>query len=165
MTPMAALDWGLLAVLLFSLALGAWRGLVFEVLSLMGWVLAFVVARWFAVGLGAWLPWGEAQAPWRPVVGFVLLFIVVVFACGLLAALASRLMKAAGLRPADRALGALFGAARGIVLLLVLVWATGFTPIPAEAWWRESRLVPALQGVLQGLGPMLPQPWAGARPA
>lgn len=45
---MALLDWGLLAVLALSMLLGAWRGLVFEVLSLAGWVLAFVVARWFA---------------------------------------------------------------------------------------------------------------------
>lgn len=161
---MAALDWGLLAVVCISLVLGAWRGLVFEVLSLAGWALAFVVARWFAEAAGAMIPWGEAQAPWRPVAGFVLLFIAVVFACGLLAALARRLMAAAGLRPADRALGALFGAARGLVLLLVIVWAAGFTPLPAEPWWQASRVVPALQGVLQGLGPVLPREWVAARP-
>jgi len=161
---MAALDWGLLAVLMVSLVLGAWRGLVFEVLSLAGWVLAFVVARWWAVEAGALLPWGEAQAPWRPVAGFILLFIVVVFACGLLAALARKLITAAGLRPADRALGALFGVARGLVLLLVIVWAVGSTPLPAEPWWQESRAVPLLQGVLQGLGPVLPREWVAARP-
>lgn len=161
---MAALDWGLLAVLLLSLLLGAWRGLVFEVLSLAGWVLAFVVAGWFAVQVGAWIPWGEAEAPWRPVAGFVLLFIVVVFACGLLASLARKAMVAAGLRPADRALGALFGVVRGVVLLLALVWVLGFTPVPQQPWWQESRIVPALQGLLQGLGPVLPQEWVNARP-
>ena len=161
---MALLDWGLLAVLALSMLLGAWRGLVFELLSLAGWVLAFVVARWFAGDLGVMLPWGEAQVPWRPVVAFVLLFIVVVFACGLLAALAKKLITAAGLRPADRALGAIFGAVRGALLLLVAVWAAGFTPLPAEPWWQAARLAPLLQQTLRGLGPVLPQPWAVAAP-
>ena len=161
---MALLVWGLLAVLAVSMLLGAWRGLVFEVMSLAGWILAFVVARWFAGDVGAMLAWGEAQAPWRPVVAFVLLFIVVVFACGLLAALAKKLITAAGQRPADRALGAIFGALRGALLLLLAVWAAGFTPLPAEPWWQASRLAPLLQQALRDLGPVLPQQWAVAAP-
>ncbi|MCZ2104590.1 MAG: CvpA family protein [Comamonadaceae bacterium] len=156
---MATLDWALLAVLAVSLLLGAWRGFVFEVLSLAGWVLAFVVARWFAADAGALLPWGAGDASWRPAAGFALLFIAVVFACGLLAALARKLITAAGLRPADRALGALFGVARGVLLLIVVVWAAGYTPLPSEPWWQASRLAPLLQGAVNGLGPVLPSGW------
>ena len=45
MTPV---DWILLAVLLASLLLGAWRGLVYELMSMLGWIAAFVLAQWWA---------------------------------------------------------------------------------------------------------------------
>ena len=41
-------DWILLGVLLASMVVGLWRGLVYEVLSLAGWVAAFFVAQWWA---------------------------------------------------------------------------------------------------------------------
>ena len=41
---MAVVDWVLLGVLLASMLVGAWRGLVFEVLSLAGWLAAPLVA-------------------------------------------------------------------------------------------------------------------------
>ena len=40
-------DWALLAVLALSIAVGLWRGLVFEVLSLVGWVGAYIAAQLF----------------------------------------------------------------------------------------------------------------------
>ena len=40
---MTTLDWIFVAVLLGSMLLGAWRGLVYEVLSLLGWIVAFAV--------------------------------------------------------------------------------------------------------------------------
>src|SRR5690349_8303229 len=53
---MAALDWAFACVLLVSLAIGAWRGLVYEVLSVLGWIVAFVLAQWFAPQVSLWLP-------------------------------------------------------------------------------------------------------------
>ena len=43
---MAPLDWAVLIVLAASLLLGAWRGLVYEVLSVLSWIAAFVAAQW-----------------------------------------------------------------------------------------------------------------------
>ena len=60
---MAALDWVFVAVLLASMLIGAWRGLVFEVLSVLGWVVSFFVAQWFAADAATLLPmggWGES---------------------------------------------------------------------------------------------------------
>jgi membrane protein required for colicin V production len=42
MNTVSPTDWVLLTVLALSLLLGAWRGLVFEVLSVLGWVAAFL---------------------------------------------------------------------------------------------------------------------------
>ena len=80
---MAALDWVFLAVLAASFVVGAWRGLVYEVLSVLSWVAAFVVAQWLAPDAAALLPVQRAPEAGRYAVGFVAVFIVVVFAGGL----------------------------------------------------------------------------------
>src|SRR6218665_508376 len=59
---MAALDWIFLAALLLSMLIGAWRGLVFELLSVLGWILSFFVAQWLAADMAAWLPMGDSGA-------------------------------------------------------------------------------------------------------
>lgn len=153
---MAALDWIFLVALCASLLIGAWRGLVFELLSLAGWVVAFFAAQWFADDMGALLPMGQADATWRHVAGFAVVFVGAVFACGLVAWLLKKLVEAVGLRPADRALGALFGVLRGLVLLLAVVLVAGWTPMQDAPWWKESQAAPLLQGALKGLRPALP---------
>ena len=152
---MAALDWVFLTVLAASLLIGAWRGLVFELLSLAGWVVAFFAAQWFADAAGAWLPMGEADAAWRHVAGFVVVFVAAVFACGLLAWLLKKLVDAVGLRPADRALGALFGVLRGLLLLLAVALVAGWLQVQDAPWWRQSQLAPWLQVALKGMRPVL----------
>ena len=76
---MAALDWIFLGVLVASLVIGAWRGLVFEVLSLLGWVVSFFVAQWFAEDMAALLPMGESAEALRYAAGFLVVFVASVF--------------------------------------------------------------------------------------
>src|SRR5688572_27538757 len=105
---MAALDWVFVAVLALSLLLGAWRGLVYEVLSVISWIAAFIVAQWLAPEAAEWLPLRGSAEPIRYAAGFVVVFIAVVFAGALLAWLTKKLVEAVGLRPVDRMLGAAF---------------------------------------------------------
>jgi membrane protein required for colicin V production len=154
---MAALDWILAAVLLASMLVGAWRGLVFEVLSLLGWVASFFVAQWFAEDLAALLPMGESADSLRYAAGFLVVFVGSVFVCGFLTWLAKRLVDAVGLRPADRSLGAAFGILRGVVLLLAVAVVAGLTPMHEALWWQESQGAPVLVEVLRGLKPALPE--------
>ena len=53
---MSTTDWILLALLAASMVLGAWRGLVYEVLSVLGWIAAFLLAQWFAPDVADKLP-------------------------------------------------------------------------------------------------------------
>ncbi len=154
---MAALDWAFVAVLLASMLMGAWRGLVYEVLSLVGWVVAFFVAQWLADDMAALLPMGESAAGLRYAAGFALVFIGAVFACGFVAWLVKKLVESIGLRPVDRTLGAAFGVLRGMVLLLAVAVVAGLTPLHEAAWWQESRGAPVLTQVLEGLKPALPE--------
>lgn len=154
---MAALDWIFVAVLLASMLLGAWRGLVFEVLSLLGWVVSFFAAQWFADDMASVLPVGEPHGALRYAAGFAVVFIASVFACGFVTWLVKKLVDAIGLRPADRTLGAAFGVLRGMVLLLAVAVVAGLTPVHEASWWQESRGAPALAELLKGLKPALPE--------
>ena len=157
---MTAVDWILLGVLVFSMLLGAWRGLVYEVLSVLGWVVSFFVAQWFAPDLAARLPVQSAADPVRYAAAFVLIFIAAVFAAGLLAFLIKKLVAAVGLAPVDRVLGAAFGVLRGVVLLLAATVVIDMTALKTSDWWWESKGAPVLTATLKALKPVLPEQFA-----
>ncbi|MCJ0762247.1 CvpA family protein [Variovorax terrae] len=161
---MAALDWVFVAVLLASLVLGAWRGLVYEVMSALGWVVAFVLAQWFAPEVAARLPMAGAAEPVRYAAGFVLVFVAAAFAAGLLAWLTKKLVEAIGLRPVDRTLGAAFGLVRGVVLLLAAAVVMNMTPLKSSEWWQESKGAEVSTAALKGLKPVLPEDFGSYLP-
>ncbi|MBP6850780.1 MAG: CvpA family protein [Rhodoferax sp.] len=153
---MAILDWAFAGILLLSMLVGAWRGLVYEVLSLAGWVAAFVLAQWFAPQLAAHLPMAGADEVVRYAAAFVLVFIGAVFVGSLLTWLVSKLFQAVGLRPADRALGAVFGLLRGVVVLMALCVMVSLSPLKSQRWWQESASAPWVMAAVTGLKPVLP---------
>ncbi len=153
---MAELDLVFLAVLVLSLTLGAWRGLVYEVLSVASWIAAFVAAQWFAPVVAQRLPLGSSGDGVRYLAGFLVVFIAVVFTGGLVAWLVKKLVQAVGLRPIDRVLGAAFGLVRGVVLLLVLAVVVNMTALKTTDWWLESKGADASMAALRGLRPVLP---------
>ena len=154
---MQALDWGFVAGLAFSMVLGAWRGLVYEVLSLVSWLAAFVLAQWLAPDAAQWLPMTGATEGVRYAAGFVLVFIAAIFVGSLVAFLVKKLVTAVGLRPADRLLGAAFGIVRGMVVLLVATVVVGMTPLHTAAWWQGAVGPQVATVVLQTCKPVLPQ--------
>lgn len=133
----------LLGVLAVSMVLGVFRGLVREVVSLLSWLAAALVAWLFAEPLAAAaLPWlGDGQLP--VLVAAIALFLAVLLAGSAITALLRGLLSAIGLGFLDRLLGVAFGALRGVLVLLVIV--TLLEPVAASAgWWRDSELVPLL---------------------
>lgn len=157
---MALTDWVLLAVLLLSVLLGAWRGLVYEVLSVAGWVAAFVLAQACADEVAAMLPIEGLSPPLRLAAGFVLVFIAVAFAGGLLAWMVKKLVASVGLRPVDRILGSAFGLARGVVMLLALAVVVSMSPMRDAPWWQGSLVADMLVATLHAVKPLLPEPVA-----
>jgi membrane protein required for colicin V production len=157
---MALTDWVLLAVLLLSVLLGAWRGLVYEVLSVAGWVAAFVLAQAYADEVAAMLPIEGLSPPLQLAAGFVLVFVAVAFAGGLLAWMVKKLVASVGLRPVDRILGSAFGLARGVVMLLALSVVVSMSPVRDAPWWRGSVVADMLLATLHAIKPLLPEPVA-----
>ena len=61
---------------------------------------------------------------------------------------------------ANDGLGAVFGIARGVVLVLVFVLFAGLTALPRMNWWQNSALAPMLATGAMALAPWLPSEWA-----
>ena len=153
-------DWVFLAVLLLSLVIGAWRGLVYEVLSVLGWAASFYAAQWFAPRLASVLPFDSLSNSVRFAAAFVLIFVAALFVFGMLAFAVKKLVEAIGLRPIDRILGALFGVARGVILLLAAAVVINMTTLKQGEWWTSSIGAGILTAGLQILKPMLPPKFA-----
>lgn len=153
---MTLIDYVVLAIVGFSVLLSVLRGLVRELLSLAGWVIAFVVARLFGGDLAALMPEEIPGDELRWLAGFVTLFLAVLLAMSLVAVAVSQLVKSAGLSVEDRVLGALFGLARGVAVVIVLALVAGTTALPKQPVWREAALRPLLELVSLGVKGWLP---------
>lgn len=154
---MVWIDWALLAVLLLSALLGLWRGLVYEVISVAGWVAAFVLAQAYASDAAAGLPLDGFSAPLQLAVGFALVFIATAFLGGLLAWVIKKGVEYVGLRPVDRVLGGAFGLLRGCVILLALAVVVSMTPLQQQAAWQASQGAGLLSATLHQVKPLLPE--------
>jgi membrane protein required for colicin V production len=149
-------DYLVLFVLLASVVISTMRGLVREILSLVSWVVAFVVANAYGAALAPMLPTmipGEAV---RLMVAFVALFLGVRILMGLLSLAVDAVVKASGLSLADRGLGGLFGLARGIVIVLFAVILCGMTSIPQQDFWKHALLSPMAETGARTVKPFLP---------
>lgn len=157
-------DGVLLAVLALSAVLGLWRGLVYEVISVAGWVAAFVLAQAYADDAAGWLPLGGASPALKLAAGFALVFVATAFAGGLLAWLVKKLVASVGLRPIDRVLGGAFGLARGVLILLALAVVVGMTPWRSGADWQGSMVAGSMTDTVHTLRPLLPEALARQLP-
>ena len=149
-------DYFILAIIAVSALLSLWRGFIKEALSLASWVAALWVAMLFFDDLGRYLAqWIETNSV-RSAVAFVILFVGTVIAGGIVNFLVGKLVEKSGLTATDRALGVLFGVARGVVIVSVLVMLAGLTPVPQDAWWGESLLLGHFQEMAMWLRSFLP---------
>lgn len=153
---MTLLDYVVLAIVGFSVLLSVIRGLVREVLALAAWAIAFVAAWMLGGELATLMPEEIPTMELRLLAGFATVFFLALLAMSLVAIAASQLVKSAGLSVEDRMLGALFGLARGLLVVMALVLAAGATSLPAEPVWREAALRPLLERAALGIRDWLP---------
>jgi membrane protein required for colicin V production len=153
---MAWLDCAALGVIAISVAWGVWRGLVREVVSLAGWIIAFLAANLLAGPAGDALPESLGGPDVRVLVAFIGIFIVALAFATLVALLLRKMLKAAGLGGLDRTLGGIFGVARGLLVIVALGLLAGLTRLPADPAWKDSVTGPMLARTAAQLRPWLP---------
>ena len=154
---MTIFDYAVLAILVVSILLSVVRGVVRELLSLGGWIVAFMVANSFAAGFAPMLPSSIADGSLRTLLAFVALFLSALLAMALITMLTSALVKTVGLGFADRFFGSLFGFIRGFLVVLLIVLAAGLTALPQEPFWRKALLSKPLETAAMMVMPWLPQ--------
>ncbi len=154
---MTWIDYAVLAVLLLSVAWGIWHGLVREVVSLAGWVIAFLAANLLAGPVGERLPDDLVSRPeLRVLVAFAAIFVLSLVLTSLAGLVLSKILKAIGLGGLDRMLGGLFGVLRAAVVIVALALLAGLTSIPQSPAWKTSASAPFLERICMSLKPWLP---------
>jgi membrane protein required for colicin V production len=153
---MTWIDYAILAILGISISLSILHGLVREIMSLVSWVAAFIVAQMFAPDAAALLPAALNNPSLRMFTGFVAIFLAVLIALSLLAIAISSLVNSVGLGLADRALGAIFGFTRGLAIVMIAVLLAGLTTLPRQAAWRNAVLTEPLVNLANWVKVWLP---------
>ena len=150
-------DIALLAVFCLSVLVGLWRGFVFEIVSLLGWLVAFIIANAAGPLLADYLPMGDAGSSARLWTAYVLVFVVLLLTCTLLARMLRALVAATPLSFVDHLLGGVFGVVRGALVLVVVALLVLLSPYATSAPWKNSHGSLWLGLALEGLKPVLPQ--------
>ena len=153
---MTVFDYVFLLILVVSVFISVVRGLVREVLSLLSWVGAFIVAKYGAPVVAVWLEGFISHPKIRIGFSFVLVMVASVMLFSLLSLHVAKLVKITGLKGTDRALGAFFGMARGVLVAVVLVLVASLTPLPKESYWRNAFFRYPLETMASWMQPKLP---------
>lgn len=135
-------DWGIVAIVCVSCLISLQRGFVKEALSLLTWIVAGAVAWMFGGALAAHLVEFIEIPSVRVIAGCAILFIATLVLGALVNYLISELVRVTGMSGTDRFLGTAFGAARGALLVVVLVGLISLAPVQQDLWWQQSILIP-----------------------
>lgn len=149
-------DYAILGVIGVSAVISVLRGFFSEALSLLGWILAFAVSVTYTPALAWHLSGLITVHPLRLAVAFIALFIATLVMVALIGFLLGQLFDRTGIRRTDRALGMVFGIARGVIIVAVLILLAGLTPFPDDLWWQQSILIDHFQVIAMGIRRLLP---------
>lgn len=156
---MSALDLVLLAVVAASALLGAMRGFIGVVASLVAWIGAGWCAFHYGADLAFWFSDDGRPGATELLAGYVASFIAVLVLVGLVGWVVRKLVASIGLSGLDRILGLLLGVARGGLVACMLVLLMAFSALPQEPAWAQSQVVPVLEPGARWLARWLPD-WA-----
>ncbi|QKS28632.1 MAG: Colicin V production protein [Accumulibacter sp.] len=152
---MTVFDYLVLIIVAASLLLGLWRGIVGEIIALVAWIVAFLAARWWGAE-AARLFVAIEDPTLRLVAGWIAVGLAVLVGMALLRLAVRGLIKALGMTLSDRLLGVIFGVARGLVIVMILVAVGGMTALPKERWWSEAYFSAPLETAVLASKPWLP---------
>jgi len=154
---MSWLDLVIIGIILVSSLISLVRGFVKESISLVSWILAgFIAFRYFSALAEVLLPYLESPTL-RTGLSFAVLFVCTLIIGAIVNFMASQMVSKTGLSGTDKTLGMVFGAARGVLIVTMLVLLAGLTPMPSESWWQDSAMIDYFSNIAGWLKDILPQ--------
>lgn len=153
---MTVFDYAVLVILGISILISLMRGAVREILSLLGWVLAFYVARTYAIQVVPLLPEGIPTEKLETLAAFIIVFLAVLLITSLIAIALSGILKEIGLGWLNRLLGGVFGFLRGLLIVTVLMILAGMTQLPKDERWTNAMFSAPLEALVKTVLVWLP---------
>lgn len=141
------IDWVIITLIAVSTLISLKRGFVKEALSLVTWVGAFVIARTFHPQMQSLLESTVETPLVRLVAAFAILFFATLIVGAIVNNMIGHLIHATGLTATDRVLGMTFGLLRGVVIVIVAIAFTRYTPLANDTWWNTSIMIDRLSVV------------------
>lgn len=135
------IDWVIIALIAVSTLISLKRGFVREALSLVTWIGAFVLARTFHPQMQTLLESTVETPLVRLIAAFAILFFGTLIVGAIINNMIGHLVRVTGLSATDRVLGMGFGLLRGVVVVIVGIAFTRYTPLAQDTWWRESVMI------------------------
>ena len=146
----------IIGIIVISALISLVRGFVKESISLVTWVVAGILAfRYYA-------PMADLLEPLirsltvRQWAGGGVLFLLTLIVGAIVNFVVSQLVNKTGLSGTDKALGVVFGAARGVLIVTMLVLLAGLTPMPGESWWQDAALIEYFERFAEWLSGVIP---------
>ena len=157
---MTSFDYAVLIIIGICIVVSMMRGAVREMLSIIGWFAAFYVAKTYATQLIPLLPQDIPSDALRVLAAFLILFLGVLLVVSLLSIALSSILKKIGLGWLNRFFGALFGFAKGLFIVCVLVFLAGLTSFPKDVRWTNAMFSSPLEALVKTVLPWIPQKMA-----
>ena len=154
---MTSFDYTILLIIGISVVVSMMRGAVREVLAIMGWLAAIYVAKNYATQLIPLLPADIPTEALKILAAHVIVFLGVLLVASLLTIALSSLIRKIGLNWLNRGIGAVFGFARGLLIVSVLVFLAGLTSLPKDARWTNAMFSSPLEALVKTMLPFVPK--------
>jgi len=155
------IDYAIIGLIAISSIIGLFRGFIREAFSLAIWMVAIWVGLTFSREFSSFLEGVISYPSARIAAAFAALFFVTLILGAMISYLLGELVKKTGLTGSDRFAGMIFGIARGLVVVAIIIMLAGLTPLPEDSWWKESVLIPPFQSLAVWLHDHIPSGLAG----
>lgn len=155
----SGIDLFILLLIGVSVAISAVRGFFKEAVSLMTWLAAVLITLMFTSRFASLLPRDTIESPQaRYAISALVLFFCTMILGGLINFLFQKILSSSDKGKLDLWLGIGFGAARGLVIVTLLVLLANLIPtFKQESWWRQSAFIPPVQKAAQFIHAQLPR--------
>ena len=155
---MSWVDLIIIAIIVISALISLVRGFVKESISLASWLFAGFIAFIYFTPLADLLePYIESPTV-RTGSSFAILFVSSLIVGAIINFMVSQLVSKTGLSGTDKSLGVVFGTARGLlIVIIVLALLAELTPMPSEPWWQESTMIEYFASMAGWIKDILPE--------